>query len=98
MLETVGYYLILFHVLHFVNLQCWRPFYELSYPLYLLPEGEENLLFVTFAEPSVKKFRVLSGNGLPSIVELIEIGFLRPRLGSSIRQYRVIHCLENFKQ
>jgi hypothetical protein len=35
MSETVGYYLMLFRALHFMNSRCWRPFYELfDLPIY----------------------------------------------------------------
>jgi hypothetical protein len=50
--------------------------------MYLLSEGEENTL--SSLQPSVKKFRVLSGDGLTSIIELVEIGFLTPVLGTSM--------------
>jgi hypothetical protein len=40
MSEAVGYYPMLFSMLHFMNLQCWRSFYELSDPLEL--DGDES--------------------------------------------------------
>jgi hypothetical protein len=49
-------------------------------------------------EPSVKKFRVLSAHGQMSMIELIEIGVLRPKLGTLMDQYRVIQYLKIFKQ
>jgi hypothetical protein len=39
MSETVGYYLMLFSVLHFMNWRYWRQFYDFSDPLYMVARG-----------------------------------------------------------
>jgi hypothetical protein len=63
--------------------------------MYLVPEGEENLLFMAVVTAIRQK---VSDFERQPIIELIEIDFLRPILGTSVGQYRVIHCFENLRQ
>jgi hypothetical protein len=44
MSKTVGYYFVLFSMLHFINSRCWRPFYDLSDPLIHIPNTVFHLL------------------------------------------------------
>jgi hypothetical protein len=56
MSEAVGYYLMSFRVLHFMNSRCWRPFYELSDCLYI-----ENMQMCIKSDPYIKCGPLRSG-------------------------------------
>jgi hypothetical protein len=46
MSEMVGYCLMLFSVLHFMNLHCGRPVYDLSGRLYFIYNDKSDFLYI----------------------------------------------------